>query len=53
MGRWNWQHGDWPNFTRDRQQTQVRLPCAYHKQEYLVGPATSRVKSCPEASALL
>ncbi|WP_417260440.1 MULTISPECIES: DUF4172 domain-containing protein [Alphaproteobacteria] len=21
MGKWNWQHSDWPNFTWDRQQT--------------------------------
>lgn len=41
MGKWNWQHGDWPNFTWDRQQIQARLPSVYHKQGYVAGLVNS------------
>ncbi|OSQ31862.1 Fic family protein [Thalassospira sp. MCCC 1A03138] len=41
MGKWNWQHSDWPNFTWDRQQTQPYLPSVYHKQGYLAGLVNS------------
>lgn len=41
MGKWNWQHSDWPNFTWDRQQIQARLPSVYHKQGYMAGLVNS------------
>ncbi|MCC4240132.1 Fic family protein [Thalassospira povalilytica] len=41
MGKWNWQHGDWPNFTWDKQQIQARLPSVYHKQGYVAGLVNS------------
>jgi Fic family protein len=41
MGKWNWQHGNWPNFTWDRQQIQGRLPSVYHKQGYVAGLVNS------------
>ena len=41
MGKWNWQHSDWPNFTWDRQHTQARLLSVYHKQGYVAGLANS------------
>lgn len=41
MGKWNWQHSDWPNFTWDRQQIQDRLPSVYHKQGYVAGLVNS------------
>ena len=41
MGKWNWQHSDWPNFTWDRQQIQAYLPSVYHKQGYVAGLVNS------------
>ena len=41
MGKWNWQHGDWPNFTWDRQKIQARLPSVCHKQGYVAGLVNS------------
>lgn len=41
MGKWNWQHSDWPNFTWDRQQIQARLASVYHKQGYVAGLVNS------------
>lgn len=49
MGKWNWQHSDWPNFTWDRQQIQACIPSVYHKQGYVAG----LVKSLSSTQALI
>ncbi|MEQ9347066.1 MAG: DUF4172 domain-containing protein [Thalassospira sp.] len=41
MGKWNWQHRDWPNFIWDREQIRAHLPSVYHKQGYVAGLANS------------